>query len=300
VYVAGTAGYGSFLAKYDAGGVLQWSQTGPGIYWDATGASKVVAAPDGTIYVLGYDRHYFYYLDGYPAWYFIGASFGYHVTKYDGDGAVLSRFSAGGYYQGRTSSGTLWRSMTLSPSGNEIYLSGGLDQGSYWSLNMVGVIGKYLTDGTNVWTKSVDESAGWDTFTSAAIDDAGNSYVTASYASKTQRNSDAAVLKFGPDGTLLWQQSTDNENDSLAEVALDPAGIAHAAGTISYDDGVSVLFLQEFAPDGTPVDSSLSDDRDYSYSGASIIAGPDCLYILGTRTGVNGNDVFVRKYAVRP
>ena len=111
-----------------------------------------------------------------------------------------------------------------------------------------------LAQVTLTWAKILNGTAhARDRALSMAVDHEGN-VLAAGVISNTGTGGDFAVVKFAPDGTLLWQQTlngTANAADSANSVAVDHEGNVLAAGVISNTGTGSDFTVVKFAGDGT-------------------------------------------------
>jgi hypothetical protein len=107
---------------------------------------------------------------------------------------------------------------------------------------------------------------------------------------------DVLLLKFTPDGSLLWQKRWDGGATERGEgVAVAPDGSVYVVGGTSSFGG-SHLFLLRFAPDGTLVSQQIWGPA----SGDGLAVAPDgSVHVAGTapRAGqTSGADVVLVKF----
>ena len=111
-----------------------------------------------------------------------------------------------------------------------------------------------LAQVTLTWAKILNGTAhARDRALSMAVDHEGN-VLAAGVISNTGTGGDFAVVKFAPDGTLLWQQTlngTANAADSANSVVVDHEGNVLAAGVISNTGTGGDFTVAKFAGDGT-------------------------------------------------
>jgi uncharacterized delta-60 repeat protein len=111
---------------------------------------------------------------------------------------------------------------------------------------------KFAADGSLSWQRTWEgpDQFGNDVGTDVAVAPDGSVYVTGSTLGV---RGDAVLLKFSPEGSLLWQRRWDGGATERGEaVAVGGDGFVYVAGgTNSFGD--SHLFVLRFAPDGTLV-----------------------------------------------
>ncbi|HUS16862.1 MAG TPA: hypothetical protein VM536_17840 [Chloroflexia bacterium] len=149
---------------------------------------------------------------------------------------------------------------------------------------------KFAPDGSLAWQRTWDgpESFGSDQATDVAVAPDGTVYV----AGATQgTGGDALLLKFAPDGTLLWQRTWGGPaNEGAEAVAVAPDGTVYLSGaTTSFGSGDTQLFVVQFAPDG-----SLRWQRTWGpASGQGVAVAPDgAVYVAGVAPRPGGGFAF--------
>jgi len=158
---------------------------------------------------------------------------------------------------------------------------------------------KFASDGTTLDWQRVWEGPSTfidDVATDITAGPDGSVYVTGSTLGV---GGDAILLKFDPDGTLVWQRSWGGsafEEGEAVAVAAD-GSVYVVGGTSSFGSGSSNLFVLKFAADGTLVWQKIRAD----VSGDAVAVGPDgSLYVAGSalRPGtVSDFDLVVLKLA---
>ncbi|HYO49183.1 MAG TPA: hypothetical protein VEW94_04975 [Chloroflexia bacterium] len=148
---------------------------------------------------------------------------------------------------------------------------------------------KFAPDGTLVWQRTWDgpEQFGSDAANDVDVAPDGSVYV-AGYTQGT--GGDALLLKFSPDGTLLWQRTWGGSASDRAEaVAVAPDGSVYiAGGTTSFGGGNSQIFAARFAPDGTLV-WQRAWGLDGFADGQGVAVAPDgSVYVAGVATRPGG------------
>jgi uncharacterized delta-60 repeat protein len=206
--------------KYDPDGNLLWQR-----FYDGMGRSdyveRVAVDGAGNVYLMG------------PSTGEAGLLFEYAVVKYDADGRDLwvRRFTQG-------PDGALPIDMAVAADGT-VHVTGiaAADGGDSREIATL----KYGPDGERLWAASFSASLPGqdkDTATSLAVDGEGNAYV-AGWAWVTEKGRrDFLVLKYGPDGNLLWRKGWGGRGDDLAyDVAVDSAGNVYISGVSVHPRG---------------------------------------------------------------
>lgn len=117
---------------------------------------------------------------------------------------------------------------------------------------------KRASDGTLLWQASHDQTDGtkWERAAWVAADGAGNALVAGTLMSGYSSPVEAAsiVMKFDPQGALLWRRVYESEFDgsSVRKVLVDAEGNVYVLGLGSGPPGF-VTKVKKFAPDGTPL-----------------------------------------------
>ncbi len=104
-------------------------------------------------------------------------------------------------------------------------------------------------DGSRLWTAGLTTAGPYDGVAGLALDAAGNAYVAAWYMNGT--NDDFRVLKYSPDGALLWSAGHGTAaRDFPVALALDPLGNVLVTGTSGAAPVFDVLTVKFAASDG--------------------------------------------------
>lgn len=104
-------------------------------------------------------------------------------------------------------------------------------------------IAKYAPDGTELWAKSASGTSN-ELSKSVAVDKFGNSYITGDFNSDSisfdgllltkTGNQDMFVIKYAPDGTVLWARQSDGTLDTHGNsIAVDAIANCYVAGSYS-------------------------------------------------------------------
>ena len=123
-----------------------------------------------------------------------------------------------------SSAGSRWGTKTntwIAPDGNIIHT--GRD-----------VVAKFTPGGSKLWERSINFPAGYvHSGLSLAVDDAGNSYVTAVDPNKAPGDlslmSDISLIKISPTGEILWERWYNN-----------PSNLSHVAAGIAVDQAMNI------------------------------------------------------------
>lgn len=218
IYIAGhtySFGFGggdAFLLKYSASGTLLWQRTwakstSPDWEW----ANALALDSSGGVYVAGYAE---------------GFNCDAVLLKYSSEGNLLwqkiwrKSWSGNGYQEARA--------VALDNSGN-VYLAG-----NTWPFLGLGYedtfLLKYSSDGNLLWQSNWGGS-GSDWAYALAVDVDGNVYVAGGTYSFGAGENDALLLKYSPDGSLLWQKTWGGSySDAGHALAVDGNGLLYVAG----------------------------------------------------------------------
>ena len=233
VYVTGYTGGGldgnasagdndSFVAKYDSGGIKQWTrQIGTS---NNDQAYDITSDPSGNIYVTGYTGGG---LDG-------NASAG-------NDDIFIVKYDSGGIKQWTQQLGTaeddIAIGITYDPSGN-VYVtghtSGGLDGNASAGYNDIFIV-KYDSGGIKQWTQQLG-TADFDRAFAITSDSSGNVYVTGYTQGSLDGNTNAGsedlfVAKYDSGGIKQWtRQIGTAEEDIAIGITSDPSGNVYVTG----------------------------------------------------------------------
>jgi hypothetical protein len=148
-------------------------------------------------------------------------------------------------------------------------------------LNADALLQKYAPDGTLLWAKTWGDSLN-DFAYGVAVDSDGNAYVTGNtiVVGLAQQ---VLILKYAPDGTLLWQKRWGGDMYSSGRaIALDGVGAVYvtgfSAGTVS---GYEAMLLLKYDTDGNYVDVRALEANNDMDGYALSIDGAGNIYIAG-------------------
>ena len=258
-----------------------WGGTSPD---DAT---AVAAAPDGGSYLTGTTTPFD--ANGDP----IGGE-NIFLIKTAADGSLLWQQSwqaePGGIYEGND--------VAVAPDGS-VYVAGlfapnGIQAGDVLLL-------KFSPDGSLVWQRTWD-SGNTETGEAVAVASDGSVYVSGG-SNGVQANGPLVLLRFAPDGTLVWQR-TWSDIASGDALAVGPDGNVHVAGVAPRPDGSFDfdMVLLTLNPQGTLLwqrDLAAGDDADAR--GGVTVARDGSIYVAGGLQAIQGssavNDTLIAKFS---
>ncbi len=304
----------AFVVKYDAKGVRQWTRlvgANPSSTFNVTG---IAVDANGNCCVTGYTDAAF---DGET----LTGQRDTFLVKYDSSGNKV------------------WTRMLGAPSNKITYAFGvGTDAAGKWYVaghttgNLPGAalnantglfIAKYASDGTFVWAKILEGSAGTDLtygFGGIATDAAGNSVV----AGKTEcalngqaysgASGDAFAAKYDASGNLIWARllgsGVSGKNTQANRVALDSSGNSYVTGWTQAGIGGQTLtgypdaFVAKYDSSGNLQWTRLLGVSGAATTGYGVAADSNgASYVTGDTFGaLDGNslsgwgDAFLAKY----
>jgi hypothetical protein len=143
-----------------------------------------------------------------------------------------------------------------------------------------------------------------DTGSAVATDPSGNMYVvgtTSSFGPRSPTSSAAVVLKYGPDGALLWQRIWSNSTDEGRGIAVDSLGNVFVTGLTSQNPSSSTPyfgFLFKLDSAGNLLWQKVWGAGYYTRGNAVAVDSSNNAYVAGITDSKNiiGNDVTMMKF----
>ena len=257
-------------------------------------AYGVTTDTDGNVFVTGYTEDD---LGGKSA-----GNDDLFLLKYDAEGTLVWKTQVG------SSSYEFARDLATDPAGN-IYMTGytlgdlgGKNAGSY-DLFVI----KFGPSGKKLWAQQVGTSKTEHAY-GIATDSKGNIYTTGFTNGNLEGSnaglSDLFVLKYAPDGTLLWTRQFGTEQFEYARgIATDADDNVFIAGYTNggldgANSGNEDLFVIKYSAEGERLWTKQlgTATSDVAYGVATDINGD--AYIAGyTEGGLGGNELFVMKFS---
>lgn len=197
-----------FTIKYDRDGATLWEARYDGLRKGVDDPRAVAVDSAGNVYLAG-----------------IAASRAFVLVKYDPDGVQLWARER----EMRRGSVSLVSVLGIDGSDNVYLVGHACPQGRYNTFVM-----KYSGSGDQLWESWYTGAAKRDNWPKAmAVDAGGNVHVTGTRINANW-SSDCLTLKYGPDGSLLWERAYRLDRNPLNDaysLALDPFGSVYIAGT---------------------------------------------------------------------
>lgn len=189
--------------------------------------------------------------------------------------------------------------VTTDAYGNS-YVTGYTYEGA--TLNDIVTI-KYNSQGDTLWARSYNGTADKnDEGTGIYVDAYGNVYVVG-FAEFTSKATDVVVLKYSPEGTLLWNlpyaKTTDPFIDKGLAIAADLNGFVYVTGFTTNIDGRTDIFVNKYGSAGLIWTSAMEDGgTGLDAKGLSIaVTRSGNIYVAGYITGAaSSEDIVVIKY----
>ncbi|MBI9036956.1 MAG: SBBP repeat-containing protein [Bacteroidales bacterium] len=211
-------------AQYQQSWVATYNGQGPIPGWEPSDLVNDMAVRDGYIYVTGYEA----------------AATAYSATvKYDYSGQeIWVRRLVDGQTQNA-------EAVVVDDIGN-VYVT---NWQKVFGAGIDVVTQKYNSDGDSLWLQRYNNPSGnHDTPNDMAFDASGNIYIAGASWVTAQEEFDFLLLKYDPEGNLLWDRTLDNGDeqwDSGLALAIDPDGNAIVAGFTEPE-----AYLVKYSPTG--------------------------------------------------
>ena len=250
IYVTGTALISPNLAvllKFNAAdGALVWAKS-----WGENSFPQGVAVDtDGSIYVSGNNN--------------TSDDFHVFVTRFASDGSVVWHRK----WNGATSGGDI----ALDGAGHVYVVGESVVPGSEIFAFQTALL-KLDTDGTSIWQRTVAEGEQLDARGGLTIGPDGSVYVAGARLDGRDFAFDALVLKFAPDGALVWNRTWGGRgHDEGGGVAVRADGAVLVTGTTNSFDATDDVFYLQLAPGGRGEDAALWGEPDTHTEHAAGIA----------------------------
>jgi uncharacterized delta-60 repeat protein len=127
-----------------------------------------------------------------------------------------------------------------------------------------------------------------------ALDSSGNIYIGGSTFILNNPNHDAFLLKYSPEGNLLWVrllQGTGAGSDTTYGVAVDNSQNIYITGILDNTD--EDIFLAKYTTDGDQVWNKTYDYSAYDWGHGVAISSTNYVYIVGSYGLISDRDVFL-------
>jgi uncharacterized delta-60 repeat protein len=275
-YSAGALNTDALLVKYGADGSLLWQKTWGGAQDDIS--YGITGDGAGNVYVTGETENF-------------GVQAQVFILKYTPAGVLLWQKVWGSVWY---ASG---RAITLNSAGS-VYVTGysaGMGTG-YESLILL----KYEGDGTYVGEVGLSTTNDINGF-SLAVDNSDNVFIAGMTQDTPTGYEDMFVVKYSPDGTMLWQKSWGGDlTDTAYGVSTDASGNAYVAGqTWDYGQGSTDVVLLKFDTDGALLWQETWGGPDHDEAYAITADGSGNLYVTGDTIsfGAGMFDGFLLKFS---
>jgi uncharacterized delta-60 repeat protein len=261
IYVAGSSDNSkALLAKFDANGALLWQRTWGGTQSEI--AFGVAVSGDGaSVYITGQTLSF-------------GAGFlDTFLVKFDAGGNLVWQRTWGGPIN------ETGQAVAVAGDGS-VYVAG--DGNSFFGNDAI--LLKFAADGTLIWqrdwrggTSPSDDSAAL----GVAIAPDGSVYM-AGRSLISGRGQRGVLVKFTPDGNVVWERTWGSGTDAALGVAVAPDGTVLMTGNTGFGSGGGDAFVVRFlATTGRAVNAATWGGVD-NESGESIaVAADGSVYVAG-------------------
>jgi uncharacterized delta-60 repeat protein len=261
VYVTG-ATFGNrgdaLLLKFAADGSLLWQRR-----WDggATERGEAVAvAPDGSVYVVG------------------------GTSSFGGSHLFLLRFAPDGTLRSQRGWGPASGDGVAVAADGSVYVAGTAQRPGGASEFDV-VLLKFDEPGTLLWQRAYSGSEIADARAGVAVAADGSVYVGGALQAATQKVVvDALVVKFGADGSLLWDRGWGGRSGDVGGgvAALPDGGVALVGATNSFGAGSDDAFVLRLSAEGRGVDANTWGGLGIDNAEDAALAADGTLVVGGT------------------
>lgn len=277
--------YGDFdyaTIKYDPLGNQVWVRrfAGPAGYKDEPQA--ILADADGNVYVTGYSWREYSHLPG-------GTEYDYTTIKYDRDGNQLWLR----YYDGPIHRDEHAQSMAFDPDGNIVITGNSVGGEIGVKIYQEVLTVKYAPDGTLLWARRYSRAGFGDIAREVAVDATGNIYVVgqSGFDDGTGSNKDLLLLKYNPQGTLVWarhfdyqipEQGISSEFEDAWDLTVDATGNVYAVGW-TYVDGTRYrdFLALKYNANGALQWSRTFDGGENDYAYRIVVDSAGNVYVSG-------------------
>jgi len=262
-YATGNTISDYLIIKYDINGVEQWHTIHDGIYCDDV-PSDIVVDDSGNIFVIGLSE-------------MADNDYDFLLQKYNPSGDLQWEER----YNSHVDYSYLFPRIALDHSGNICLI--GMQKIDDQDYNIV--IMKFDQFGNTMWTQSYNGTYqnSWDKPVDLVIDNENNIHILGSVQNEYSYT-DMVILKFSPEGDLIWEEIYSSENSNVNDYA--------AAITLDIHNNVYITGLNEYC----------FRTNKYNPEGESLWSihweGPDSRYDAYVKDIVinNSGDVFVLGY----
>ena len=262
---------GFSVVKFAGDGTVLWQRTLHGTIDVVDVARSVAVDKDGNVLAAGR---------------LIGPVFGeFTVVKFAGDGTLL-------WISGIATPDGAWGALSVAVDTEGNVLAAG---DTHNAPHSDFTVAKFAPNGTRLWQQTLNGTAnGFDRASSVAVDTAGN-VLAAGFTENTVGpylgiSADFTVVKFVPNGTVLWQQTlngtADYSYDTASSVAVDKDGNVLAAGvTVNTGTGVDFAVAKFDGRDNTPWNFCAPEGGVCAFTGTTEVRyGADGTYVYQTFT----------------
>ena len=263
-----------YVVKYLSDGTREWAATpyDGGVFGHDYPAA-VAFDPSGDIVMTGYTYN--------------GTDYDFVTIKYSGsDGSVIWT----DVYNIANTGNDFTRGISIDPSGN-VYVTGLAVTTSgnedFYTIKHDG------TNGTRLWERSFNGFAnGIDEAMEVKVDPVSNDIVVAGTTLAGADNNEFHVIRYDPDGNVVWERTLDRpaSNDFVVAMAMDLSGNIHIAGDTDSGADTNVIAIQ-YDHEGSFVDGTEYNGTANGYDGAAAIIASSIgeVFVGGYTMNASGN-----------